>query len=213
MNLELFLSLLSGILWTIVYIDSIRIGLKDKTYAMPLWALGLNITWEFLHAVLGFQEQGLTAQIVINGIWFLFDIGLLYTYFRFGQPYFPKHLPANWFYGWGILALVVSGILQYLFIFEFGRFMGAVYSAFLQNLLMSILYIAMLVQRGNREGQTLVIAVCKWLGTVAPTILFGVLSGGALTAPSIFVLVVGVMISIFDILYILMLLRTPKTKS
>ena len=30
-----FLIIVSGLAWTIVYIDSIRIGIKDKTFAMP----------------------------------------------------------------------------------------------------------------------------------------------------------------------------------
>jgi len=33
--MELFLTLLSGIGWTLVYIDSIRKGFRDKTYAIP----------------------------------------------------------------------------------------------------------------------------------------------------------------------------------
>ena len=37
--MENFLTLLSGIAWTVVYIDAIRIGIKDKSYAMPLFAL------------------------------------------------------------------------------------------------------------------------------------------------------------------------------
>ncbi len=33
------LIVISGICWSIVYVDSIRIGFKQKTYAMPLFAL------------------------------------------------------------------------------------------------------------------------------------------------------------------------------
>jgi hypothetical protein len=47
----LLLTVLSGIAWTIVYIDSIRVGFKQKTYAMPIAALGLNIAWEWTYAV------------------------------------------------------------------------------------------------------------------------------------------------------------------
>lgn len=38
--MEIFLTLVSGIAWTIVYIELIRKGFKDKTCAMPLYALG-----------------------------------------------------------------------------------------------------------------------------------------------------------------------------
>ena len=39
---------ISGICWTIVYIELIRNGFKDKACGMPIFALGLNIVWEFL---------------------------------------------------------------------------------------------------------------------------------------------------------------------
>jgi hypothetical protein len=44
--MEDFLTLVSGIAWTLVYIDAIRVGFKDKSYAMPLFALALNLGWE-----------------------------------------------------------------------------------------------------------------------------------------------------------------------
>ena len=49
-HMELFLTLLSGIGWIIVYEECIRLGIKQKTYAMPFWALALNITWEAIYA-------------------------------------------------------------------------------------------------------------------------------------------------------------------
>jgi hypothetical protein len=88
--------------------------------------------------------------------------------------------------------------------------MGAVYSAFLQNLLMSILFIAMLVQRKSGEGQTMLIAVSKWIGTVAPTILMGVIGIQSVLVPNSLVLVVGILISIFDLIYILLLFKSKK---
>ena len=200
-----FLIIVSGLAWTIVYIDSIRIGLKDKTFAMPFWALALNIAWELLHAVFGFREVGLTLQIAINGIWFLFDLGLLYTFFRYGQRYFPRQYHRSWFYVWGIFGILTAFILQFTFIREFGLLMGAVYSAFLQNLLMSILFIVMLAQRNSSEGQTLLIAVSKCVGTLAPTIFMGVLGIESFMEPNRLVLVTGGLILFFDLAYIWLL--------
>ena len=73
---------------------------------------------------------------------------------------------------------------------------------------MSVLFIGMLVNRGNSEGQSLTIAVSKWLGTLAPTILFGVLGGEHMNGPNTLILVAGSFCSLFDIIYIWMLLRT-----
>ncbi len=207
MDMANFLIIASGLAWTIVYIDSIRIGIKDKTFAMPFWALALNIAWEFLHAVFGFREVGLTLQIAINGIWFLFDLGLLYTFFRYGRQYFPKQYHVSWFYTWGIFGLFTAFIVQFTFIHEFGLLMGAVYSAFLQNLLMSILFIVMLAQRNSSEGQTLLIAVCKCIGTLAPSIFMGVLGIESLLEPNRLVLVTGGLILFFDLAYIWLLSR------
>ena len=47
--MEMFLTLLSGICWCVVYEECIRLALTDKTYAMPFWALALNITWEGIY--------------------------------------------------------------------------------------------------------------------------------------------------------------------
>lgn len=45
----------------------------------------------------------------------------------------------------------------------------------------------------------MVIAVAKWLGTLAPTILFGVM------ADEPFIIAIGVLCSVFDLVYIGML--------
>lgn len=212
MTIEQFLMLLSGIAWSIVYVDAIRIGIKDRTYAMPLWALALNIAWEFLHALLGYRAVGLSLQIVINCVWFLLDLGLLFTFFKFGRRYFPQAMRPIWFYAWGILGLAAAFIIQYSFITEFGLLMGAVYAAFLQNLLMSVLFIAMLEQRKTSEGQTLLIAVSKWIGTAAPTVLMGILGIQGTLAPNLLVLKTGSLIFVFDLIYFLILFKTKKAE-
>jgi hypothetical protein len=43
--MALFLTVLSGLAWTIVYAEGIRLGFRDRTYAIPLAALGLNFAW------------------------------------------------------------------------------------------------------------------------------------------------------------------------
>ena len=72
---------------------------------------------------------------------------------------------------------------------------------------MSVLFIAMLVARGGTRGQTLTIAVAKWIGTLAPTIVFGVIQG------SPFIVGVGVLCSVFDLVYIGLVWTAPKLQS
>lgn len=204
--IKLILTVVSGICWTVVYIEGIRLGFKDKSYAIPFYALALNIAWELLHAIFGFRA-GVSVQTIINAVWFTFDVGIIYTYFKYGRKYFPRHLPASSFIGWSILGIVTALFVEYGFIREFGVAVGAGYSAFLQNLLMSVLFIDMFVRRGSSEGQSLSIAVSKWLGTLAPTILFGILGDGGFPKGSLLILVLGIFCSVFDLVYVWMLFR------
>jgi hypothetical protein len=111
---------------------------------------------------------------------------------------------------WSILGLFTAFWIEYAFVREFGTFAGGAYAAFLQNLLMSILFIGMLVRRGSTEGQSMTIAVSKWLGTLAPAITFGMIGGGTFSTPSFFILVVGILCSVFDLIYIVMLARCGR---
>ena len=213
---KLILTVISGVCWTIVYIEGIRLGFRDKSYAIPFYALALNFAWEALYTFFGFRLNGVTVQNIFNAVWLIFDIGILYTYFKFGQKYFRTGLKnpsthrdgaeKTLFLGWSILGLVTAFALQYALLKEFGVAKGAGYSAFLQNLLMSALFIAMLAGRGNREGQSLSIAVNKWIGTLAPTILYGLIGEGGFPRGSFLILVAGLLCTVFDLIYIRMLL-------
>lgn len=204
------LILFSGLCWSIVYVEAVRLGFRDKTYAIPFWALALNIAWEVLNTGIGYHEKGLSTQIGVNVVWMLLDLLIVYTYFRYGIRHFPNKLSARWFLPWSLLGFLTAFLLQYLFIFEFGLDFGRAYAAFLQNLLMSVLFIQMLVQRGSSHGQSLVIAVGKWLGTLAPTILFGFVGARGFDGPSPFILSIGLLCAAFDLIYIGMLIEVRK---
>ncbi|MFD4623899.1 hypothetical protein [Streptomyces sp. NPDC058475] len=190
-----FLSALSGLAWTIVYIDAIRIGFRQRTYAIPLAALGLNFAWETTYTVHDLSGE-VSPQGWINLVWALADLAIVYTFFAFGRAEYPRWVPRSLFAAFGALVFAASYAVQWLFIAEYGVHEAARYSAFLQNLLMSGLFIAMLVARRGLRGQTLTIAVAKWLGTLAPTILIGVLDHSS------FVLGIGLLCSVFDLVYI-----------
>lgn len=210
--MDLFLTLLSGIGWMIVYEECIRLGFKDKTYSMPFFALGLNFAWESINFIgeIMFNwhgaMEGLTlAQTVVNGFWAGLDVIILYTYFKYGKKHWNKNTSEKWFVPWSVLGIVCCFALQIAFIIEFDGVLAAQYAAFLQNLLMSILFIDMHIKRGSMEGQSLLLAAAKWIGTLAPTILFGMINYNAL------VLVCGIFCSVFDLIYIGLLIREKTT--
>lgn len=209
--MDLFLTLLSGISWIIVYEECIRLGFRQKTYAMPFWALALNISWEtiytysdiFLEAH-GKLEGMLVAQVIVNAFWVCLDCIILYTYFKYGKKEWPEKICKKYFVPWSILVLFCSTVLQIAFIKEFGFVMAAQYSAFLQNLLMSVLFIVLYTKRRNMQGQSMLLAVAKWIGTLAPTILMGIISY------NVIVLTAGIFCSVFDLIYIFLLYKETK---
>jgi hypothetical protein len=97
-TLKTILTVISGLCWIIVYIEAIQLGFKDRSYAIPFFALALNLAWELLHTVLGLQS-GAGLQTLFNAVWFICDIVILWTYLRFGRKYFPSNLPQSLFGG------------------------------------------------------------------------------------------------------------------
>ena len=61
---------ISGICWTIVYIELIRNGFRDKACGMPLFALGLNIVWGFCIPLTVFSSRGNLYRYRMLRIWF-----------------------------------------------------------------------------------------------------------------------------------------------
>ncbi|BCT76271.1 hypothetical protein SCMU_21130 [Sinomonas cyclohexanicum] len=204
--LGIALTLFSGVAWTVAYIEAIRLGVRQRTYAMPVAALGLNLAWEWLYAGVGFAEGG-SLQTVVNVAWGLADLAILATFLRFGYREFSDRLGRTAFYVGAAVLILACVLVQVLFLAEFGPQLAPGYSAFLQNLLMSGLFIAMHLARGGNRGQSVLLAAAKWLGTLAPTLQFGLLS------PSSFILGIGLLCSVFDLAYLGLVVRARRTAS
>ena len=209
MDLFLFvrniLVIISGVCWSCVYADSIRTGFKQKTYCMPLFALGLNIAWEGIYSFsYFFIRKEICAQAFANAAWFILDIFLVVTFLKYGKAEEAKNeLHKKFFIPYTILAIACCFVLQFLFIYEFGLVEGEKYSAFLQNIIMSICYLYMLDSRKSSRGQTMLIAWCKCIGTLTPTII------GAMEN-NLFIVVTGIICFIFDAMYIYFLNYVKK---
>lgn len=199
----LFLTVVGGLAWTVVYVEAVRVGFRDRSYGIPAAALALNFAWEAIYASHS-VTTGLSAQGVFNIAWGVADLLVLYTFFRFGRSELPAWVTRKLFVGWGVLLGITAFVVQGLFVVEFGWEDAPRYAAFLQNLLMSGLFIAMFMARGGSRGQSLLIAVAKWIGTLAPTIVFGWYENSPL------ILGLGALCSIFDLAYVGLLLRARE---
>lgn len=131
----------------------------------------------------------------------------MYTYFKYGRESFPENAKEQ-FVPFSVLAFGTCVVLQLAYFFEFKGIPAAQYSAFVQNAAMSILFLIMLYRRGSTKGQTMTIAVAKWIGTLAPTLLMGVLQGF-----NIYIVLTGLICSVFDIIYIVQLDKFKKQEA
>ena len=119
----------------------------------------------------------------------------------------PPFVTRTLFGCWTVGVFATAFVVQWAFVVEFGYAQAARYTAFLQNLLMSVLFIAMFVGRRGARGQSLMIAIAKWIGTLAPTIVFGVYEHSA------FIVTIGVLCTVVDLAYVALLVwarRDPR---
>lgn len=211
--ISMILLLVSGICWTIVYIACIRIGLTKKTYCMPVFALALNIAWEALYAINGTAltiENGSSVdpQTIVNWAWMLCDCVIVFTFLRYGRRWMPKAVDRH-FVAATVLIFVTGIGAQLAFYLNLPWLEAAQYSAFAQNVVMSALFVFMYFYRKGPEGQSLVIAVAKCLGTLAPT-----LQQGIVDSFNAYILIMGALCFIWDVLYIALLTKArPRNRA
>lgn len=157
----------SGICWTLTYLLIIRRGIFDLTYGMPAAALFANLAWETIYS---FILPHSAPQVIVDRIWFAFDVLILLQYLRFGSVI--RRVQKTWtFYmefilGFGITCLLI------LFLSDALKDKYGAYAAFGQNLMMSVLFIVMLRERKSIDGQSIYIATFKMLGTLLASIAF-----------------------------------------
>jgi hypothetical protein len=198
------LTLVSGLCWTVVYILIIVRSWRDKTYGMPYWALAFNFSWELIFSF--FLSSNLPdhqLQIIINRVWLAFDVFILVAYFRYGKKEWPSAVPRSLFIPYSVLVMIIGFFFVYLISVELDHSRGK-YAAFIQNLMMSWLFIAMLNRRRNTSGQSIGIASFKLIGTLAPTLIYGLKSN--------FVLFLGLSCFIADLIYLLLLIGMSRDR-
>ena len=197
---------ISGITWTIVYLELIRKGYKEKACGMPLFALTLNFAWETIYGIDGlfFSKSFIVVQSIANVAWAICDIFVLSTWFKFGKQYMTEN-SKKYFIPFTILAILTGFAIQFAFFFGCENpEKASIYSAFAQNIAMSILFLYMLFQREDTKAESMSIAVCKCLGTLTPTIY------GCLNGINIYILITGIVCFLFDLIYIYFLHKKTK---
>lgn len=169
--------IISGVCWTIAYLSLIYRGFKDKTCGMPLVALSLNFSWETVFSFIYKTED--TALNIVNPIWFILDLIILITYIMYSYKYL------NHAYGISKLSWIFISLCAFLtsfaimilgksFFISLDYFNGSIYEvaifiAYIQNAIMSILFVNMFYTRKKSgysiQGQSFYVALPKFIGS------------------------------------------------
>lgn len=199
---------LCGAAWTLTYLLIIRQGFRDHTYGMPLVALSANLSWEFVYS---FVHPHPPLQRSVNIVWLVFDLVILSQVLRFGPRQFG--LPRALFAAvTGCCITIAVGLILFMRA-EFDDPDGY-YSAYGQSILMSALFLSMLAARRSKSGQSMGIAVSKFLGTAFASVGLSMYAGtpdGAGLLPFAFVVC-----AVLDLAYIVALAavgrRAPRSQ-
>jgi hypothetical protein len=198
------MSIASGSFWLIAYALIIRRGFLDRSYGMPLVAVCVNISWEFIFTMLIAHEA---PQSYINLGWLLLDVFILAQVLMYWRSDFPK-LDEVVFYPFTVAALLASFGLIYTMAMEFDH-CGA-YSALGQNFLMSILFMIMLFQRNSLMGQSIYIALAKMFGSALYSLSAYIFV--PLAQESAVIQYLSVTILVFDLAYVLAIVYVARKK-
>lgn len=150
--------------WTAAYVGIIVKGFREKTYCMPIAAFCGNILWEFVFAFV-YPNSYLLVRLG-NCLWLLVDLVILVTIVRYARREFADTpLLERWLFVWMAAGIALGTYVLLRFTEVYDDTLGYT-SGWLQALLMSFLFVALLLRRGGVEGQSMLIAIGMVFGNV-----------------------------------------------
>jgi len=186
--------MIGGLFWSATYVLIIRRGFKDKTFGMPMAALCANISWEVIFTFVTPHEA---PQIYVNYIWLSLDSVIVWQFLKYGKKEFPNI--SRWqFYAVFVLGITTATSMILAVNYQMQDNSGA-YAAFGQNLMMSILFVTMLINRKGIDGQSFYIALFKMIGTGLSSLAFYLYR--PIAQESTLLQLLFVTIFVFDLIY------------
>ncbi len=151
------------IFWGIAFALLLRRGFKDKTFGVPFIGICVDIAWVSTFAFIYPQSPFMYFFVGV-------DLIFLYQLLKFRTSDLTNFSKFQ-YYAAVVLGITTSFALIIAFSIEFNDYHG-VYSAFINTLIASILYIVLIHRRGNLSGQSIYIAITKMLGTLSAVIAY-----------------------------------------
>ncbi len=195
--------MIGGLFWSATYILIIRRGFKDKTFGIPMAALCANISWE---AIFAFVSPHDAPQLYVNYIWFSLDVVIVMQFLKYGKKEFPN-IPKWQLYAVFALGVSIAVPMILSINYELEDNVGA-YAAFGQNLMMSVLFVTMLINRKGIGGQSFYIALFKMIGTGLSSLAFYLYR--PIAQDSFLLHFLFITIFIFDLIYTIGIYRKCK---
>ncbi len=161
---------LSSFFWTATYALILARGFRDRTFGMPLAALAANLAWEviFLGDTLAIGAYDERLAMIVP--WTLLDFAIVWQCFAFGANDFRDPRVRRFFRPALVGMLGFSALLVLSLVRELHDAIGW-QVAFGQNLMMSILFVAMVLRRDDVRGQSIYIGIAKLLGSLFAFVL------------------------------------------
>lgn len=154
--------------WIVAYVFFILKGFRDRAPGLPLTAICLNFSWELLAAIV--FPNPVPLWHFFDWAWMLIDLIIVYQLLCFGPS--AQRMPEvkRYFHplAAGVFLLGLYG--QYAFVLSYRDRLGLV-AAFMINLIMSITFVLMFLERrAHGRGISVVGAWAKMLGTLGTSI-------------------------------------------
>lgn len=149
-------------LWLIAYLVAIVQGFKERTYALPMVAIGANFTWEILAS---FRWVAPIEMWHIGAMaWMAMDVVIVYQLVRFGRAVQVIEEIQRYYY----VVLIGLFVIAYVMQLEYSRYYQdqlGFEDAYIINTSMSILFPFLYFARRNITNYAWAIAWLKMLGT------------------------------------------------
>lgn len=146
--------------WVLAYGLAIQRARVDKYVGIPALAVAGNFAWEFVHSLVIDQN---IQQRPFNLVWLLVDVFILTQVFRYGNKDFPR-MSRGAFRTLIIGTLLYAAAVMLAMTYEFRDVLG-LYDGVILCTGLSASFIVTLRQRKSSAGQSMYIAISKWLGS------------------------------------------------
>lgn len=158
--------------WLVAYALVILQGSRQKTYGIPMIAVCLNFTWEFLASFVLDRQSGVKVVgvwLFFDRSWILVDAFIVWQLLRYGRA--QQQIPEvkRFFYPIVAAVMLIAFGAQLAFTHTYMDPYGII-DAYVINLVMSILFIVRYFERRDSSGLAYAVAWTKGIATALTSI-------------------------------------------